>query len=78
MNKQWTAEVEDVVAASGLPWRVSSCWCEERTGARCADLVHTATGNPRHVTVSREHLDTAASRQAEIIGQLQRPDPRRR
>ena len=72
LNRQWTEEVGAVVASEGLPWQVRTCWCEQRSGARCAEFVHRANGKSRYVSISGEHVVTAPGRRAEIIRQLQR------
>jgi hypothetical protein len=71
-NKQWTEEAAAVVAAEGLPWQAKACWCEEKSGNRCAEFVHRSTGRARYVSVSGEHVATPALRRAELIRQLQR------
>ena len=78
MNREWADEVSAVLAAAGLPWQAGSCWCEQRTAARCAELTHTSTGESRHITVSGEHAVSQASRKAEVVRQLHEPEPVRR
>ena len=71
MNHEWTQEVVAVLASEGLPWQASSCWCDQRTSARRAELTHRGTGDVRTISVSAEHTGTPALRRAEIIRQLQ-------
>ncbi len=70
LNKQWAEEVASVVVAEGLPWQTTACWCEQRTSTRFAELVHRSTGKLRCVSVSTAHLETPATRRAELIRQL--------
>jgi hypothetical protein len=69
-NREWAAELAAVLAAYKLPWQASSCWCDQRTATRCAELTHQATGAPRTVTVPTAQTATPATRRAEIVRQL--------
>jgi hypothetical protein len=68
-NRDWTAEVAAVLAAEGLPWQATSCWCDQRTATWCAELTHTATGQLLTVTVPAGETMTPAARRAEIVRQ---------
>jgi hypothetical protein len=70
MNKAWAEEVATVLASEGLPWQPSSCWCDQRTSSRCAEVTHRSTGNTRTIKVTEEHAATPATRRAEIVRQL--------
>jgi hypothetical protein len=69
-NREWAAELAAVLAAHGLPWKTSSCWCDQRTATRCAELTHQATGDLMTITVPTAKTATPATRQAEIVRQL--------
>jgi hypothetical protein len=69
-NREWAAELAGVLAAHGLPWQASSCWCDQRTATWCAELTNQANGDMRTITVPTAQTATAATRQAEIVRQL--------
>jgi hypothetical protein len=69
--KKWTKEVESALASSGVPWKATSCWCEERTSAWCAELTHLATGKTRCISIAGDSASTVTTRRAEIIRQVQ-------
>lgn len=69
-NRQWGTELAAVLAAHGLPWQASSCWCDQRTGLRCAELIHQATRSQHTIAVSTADAATPALRRAEIVRQL--------
>jgi hypothetical protein len=70
-KKDWTDEVEGVVAAAGLPWRVTTAWVEQHTPLCCAELSDTRTGQQRRVILARDRFPTPPERRAEIVRQLQ-------
>jgi len=69
-TKAWTEEITRTVAASGLPWRVSAAWVEQKRPLCCADLTDTRTGRDRRVSIERDRFPTPADRRAEITRQL--------
>jgi hypothetical protein len=68
-GKAWVEEITRTVAASGLPWRVSSVWVEQ-SGRYCADLTDVRTGKGVHVSLEAERFSSPADRRAEITRQL--------
>ena len=72
-ERNWTEEVKSVLAAAGLPWQVSSCWCE--TSACAAEVVHRSTGKTRVVALSLDTFPTSALRRAELVRVLQANSP---
>lgn len=69
-NDAWREEVAAVLASEGLPWVATACWCNQRDGARCIDVTHRATGKCRQLTIGQAHVESAATRRAEILRQL--------
>ena len=72
-KKDWTDEVEGVIAAAGLPWRVTTAWVEQHSPMCSADLSDIRNGQQRRVTLARDRFPTPAERRAEIVRQLQLP-----
>ena len=68
-QRNWTEEARSALAAAGLPWQVSSCWCE--TSACAVEVVHRSTGKTRVVALSFDTFSTAALRRAELLRVLQ-------
>ena len=72
-ERTWSEEVMRALAAAGLPWQVSSCWCEK--SACAAEVVHRSTGKTRLITLPLATFSTAALRKAELIRALQANSP---
>ena len=67
----WKEEVERVLAAQGLPYRVNKSWVEQSSPLCCALLADVRTGGERLITIAADRFPTLEKRRAEIVRQLQ-------
>ena len=67
---QWKEEVDRAIAASGLPWRVSSTWLEDDAGQCCAIITDRRFGRDRTIRFSQQEFSTEQQRRAELVRQL--------
>ena len=68
--KTWVEEASRTVAASGLPWRVTAAWVEQKGLLLCADLRDTRTGKECRLTLQHDQFPTPAHRRAEVTRRL--------
>lgn len=69
-SKAWTEELERMIAAANLPYRVGFAWVEGGQSAWCAELVDRRTGNERRIRLEVAQFPTDVERKAEVLRQL--------
>jgi len=69
-EKEWREEVDRLLAASGMPWRLFAAWVESNRTTCCAEVTHTSTGKLRTIRLSQSQFNTVAARRAEVARQL--------
>jgi hypothetical protein len=69
-NRAWTQDVADMIAAAGLPWRVTAAWCSSATELLCVEVAHQSSGKSRLVTLRPSDFPTPLARREEVLRQL--------
>ena len=70
-DKRWTDEAGRAPAGAGLPWELSSAWCQQGGTICCAEFTHRGTGKMRQVSLCSTQFATPAARRDEVVRQLQ-------
>ena len=70
IERAWKEEVERAVDGSGLPWRVSAAWIEQKRPMYCASLTDTRSGKECRVSLSPDDFATVSARRIESVRQV--------